>query len=360
MAKRQERYDANLPKYLTYRKKYKSYYWWNPLTEKEIPLGKIARRDAISQAIEANHYIEKNHTPIALLEILKGEKEFTLSHWLDKYDVILKRRKLADNTYKIRGGQIETIKEKLGDIPLNKISTMSISEFLEPWIEQGKNSMAAGLRSVMSDIFREAIVAGRIEVNPVTPTRAPKTEVSRERLEYAQFLPIREAAQSQPQWFTLAMDLALVTGQRREDIANMQFTDVVDERLYIEQMKTGMQIAIPLSLTLAAADLTLGEVIERCRRCSTTNFLLSAGIRKNSLDGSLHPDGLTKGFVKARKKSGITLSDTPPTFHEIRSLAGRMYEKEYGKEFTQKLLGHTTEKMTQKYLDSRKKEFILL
>ncbi|BEO85038.1 hypothetical protein SMETW2_12880 [Serratia marcescens] len=37
-----------------------------------------------------------------------------------------------------------------------------------------------------------------------------------------------------------------------------------------------------------------------------------------------------------------------------------MYEKEYGKEFTQKLLGHTSEKMTQKYLDTRRKEFILL
>ncbi|WP_347299292.1 tyrosine-type recombinase/integrase, partial [Clostridium perfringens] len=69
---------------------------------------------------------------------------------------------------------------------------------------------------------------------------------------------------------------------------------------------------------------------------------------------------LSKGFVKARNNSGIPLSENPPTFHEIRSLAGRMYEKEYGKEFTQKLLGHTSEKMTQKYLDTRRKEFILL
>ncbi|EMG3984920.1 tyrosine-type recombinase/integrase [Serratia marcescens] len=360
MAKRQEKYDANLPKYLTYRKKFRSYYWWNPLTEKEIPLGRIARKDAIAQAIEANHYIEKDHTLLALMEILKNEKEFTLSHWLEKYDAILKRRKLAENTYKIRSGQIITIKDKLGNMPLKSISTLHISEFLEPWVEEGKNAMAAGLRSVMSDIFREAIVAGRIETNPVAPTRAPKTEVSRERLEYPQYLPIREAAQAQPQWFPLAMDLALVTGQRREDIANMQFTDVIDGRLYVEQMKTGMQIAIPLTLTLAAAGLTLGNVIERCRRHSTTNFLLSAGIRKNSPDGSLHPDGLTKGFVKARNNSGIPLSENPPTFHEIRSLAGRMYEKEYGKEFTQKLLGHTSEKMTQKYLDTRRKEFILL
>lgn len=140
----------------------------------------------------------------------------------------------------------------------------------------------------------------------------------------------------------------------------MRFDHVVDGRLQAEQGKTGAMISLPLDLELKCMGLQLGAVIDRCRKASTTDFLLSAGIRTNSPNGVLHPDGLTKGFVKARKKSGIALSDSPPTFHEIRSLAGRMYEKERGKEFTQKLLGHTTEKMTQKYLDSRKKEFILL
>ncbi len=46
-------------KNLTYRKTRKTYAWRNPIDGKEIPLGKISRRDAIAQAIEANHYIEK-------------------------------------------------------------------------------------------------------------------------------------------------------------------------------------------------------------------------------------------------------------------------------------------------------------
>lgn len=72
MASRPKRYDANLPKNLTYRRYYKSYYWRNPLTGKEIPLGQIARRDAISQAIQANNYIESNFQPVALLERLQA------------------------------------------------------------------------------------------------------------------------------------------------------------------------------------------------------------------------------------------------------------------------------------------------
>ncbi|NIC25463.1 tyrosine-type recombinase/integrase [Serratia plymuthica] len=93
---------------------------------------------------------------------------------------------------------------------------------------------------------------------------------------------------------------------------------------------------------------------------STTNFMLSADIRKNSPDGSLHPDGLTKKFVAARKASGLEFEESPPTFHRIRSLADRLHEKTKGKEFAQKLLGHTSEMMTDKYLDTKGKEYVML
>ncbi|QKO41502.1 integrase [Serratia marcescens] len=96
--------------------------------------------------------------------------------------------------------------------------------------------------------------------------------------------------------------------------------------------------------------------IDRCRLVSTTDFMISAGIRKNSPDGSIHPDGLTKKFVAARKASGLEFQESPPTFHEIRSLSGRLYEKA----FAQKLLGHTTEMMTLKYLKTRGKEYVML
>ncbi|OSJ39424.1 hypothetical protein K804_17130, partial [Salmonella enterica subsp. enterica serovar Newport str. SHSN014] len=89
-----------------------------------------------------------------------------------------------------------------------------------------------------------------------------------------------------PSWFPLAMDLALVTGQRREDIVNMKFNDVFDNRLHVTQIKTGMKIAIPLSLTLEVPGLRPGTVIDRCRLVSRTDFMISAGIRKNSPTGN--------------------------------------------------------------------------
>ncbi|EAA9485889.1 integrase, partial [Salmonella enterica] len=97
----------------------------------------------------------------------------------------------------------------------------------------------------------------------------------------------------------------------------------------------------------------LPALIDRCRLVSRTDFMISAGIRKNSPTGNIHPDGLTKTFVKARKASGVNFSNNPPTFHEIRSLAGRLYKNEHGEVFAQKLLGHTSENTTKLYLDER-------
>ncbi|EHW3335412.1 integrase, partial [Shigella boydii] len=47
-------------------------------------------------------------------------------------------------------------------------------------------------------------------------------------------------------------------------------------------------------------------------------------------------------------------------FHEVRSLAGRLYKETCGEEFAQRLLGHTSEKTTKMYLDEREKTYLLL
>lgn len=355
-----KKYDANLPKNLTYRKNDKAFYWRNPLTKKEITLGQISRRDAIAQAIEANSFIASNFTPTLLIEKLKGQNSFTVEKWIERYSTLLKRRDLAANTYKIRTNQLATIGGKMGAMILAKVTTRDIAEFLEPWIDEGKNTMAGAMRSVLSDMFREAMVEGHVTQNPVEPTRAPKIEVARLRLHLASFNLIREASEQLPVWFRLALELAIVTGQRREDIAEMRFSHIYDDRLHITQTKTGAMIAIPLSLTLPVVGLRLGAVVDRSRLASRTDFLISSGIRKNCPDGNIHPDGLTKKFVMARNLAGIEFSENPPTFHEIRSLSGRLYEELHGEEFVQKLLGHKSDKMTKKYLDVREKKYVML
>ena len=69
------KYNRDLPRNLTYRKKYKKYYWRNPVSGKEFPLDGLSKSQAIAQAIEANNYITNNFTPSGLLQRITDEKQ---------------------------------------------------------------------------------------------------------------------------------------------------------------------------------------------------------------------------------------------------------------------------------------------
>ncbi|CNB35905.1 phage integrase [Yersinia ruckeri] len=190
-------------------------------------------------------------------------------------------------------------------------------------------------------------------------TRTPSPKVKRERLDYAAFCKIYEAAGQQQNWVQLSLALALITGQRRDDVRQLKRSDVHDGKLWIVQSKTKMQIAISLSLRLEIMNTSVGEVIEQCLNNNKSEYLICSSSRKSGREpGALNADSLTKAFVKALKATDLVYEISPPSFHEIRSLASRLYEAEYGKEFAQKLLGHKSMKMTNVYLDSRKNEWV--
>lgn len=72
------------------------------------------------------------------------------------------------------------------------------------------------------------------------------------------------------------------------------------------------------------------------------------------------PDAMTSAFAEARELIGIQFGPNPPTFHEIRSLASRLFGIENGEEFAQRLLGHKNLSMTKKYLDPRGQEYVMV
>lgn len=56
--------------------------------------------------------------------------------------------------------------------------------------------------------------------------------------------------------------------------------------------------------------------------------------------------------------SGLTWKGTPPTFHEIRSLSGRMHEANGIS--AKDLLGHADQRMTDAYLNTRGREWVVV
>jgi integrase len=210
----------------------------------------------------------------------------------------------------------------------------------------------------LQDVFRWAITQGLIEAgrSPVVATKVHKVTVIRERMSLEQFMAIRDHA---PVPLRNAMNLALVTGQRREDIASMKFSDWYDERLHVVQGKSRGQTRLALAGTvrLAKLGLSIADVVKLCRDSVASHYLVhhvrQQGRAKpgHKLDG----DKIERMFNIAREGAGVKAQEgrTAVTFHEIRSLAERLYREQYGAEFAQMILGHKSAKTTEKYDDLR-------
>ncbi len=107
--------------------------------------------------------------------------------------------------------------------------------------------------------------------------------------------------------------------------------------------------------------LHLRDVIARCRDAVVSKYLVHYRHTTSQAKRGeqVTPNTLTTTFKKARDKCGLTWEKgTAPTFHEQRSLSERLY-REQGIN-TQKLLGHKTQKMTDKYHDDRGKEWQII
>lgn len=323
------------------------YCYRDPRTGKEYGLGRD-KRMAITEAIAANLELMPRLGERTLTERITDDRTVTFHQWLNKYDSIVQARKLKPSTMSNHRSKISIFRDYFDDKPVTDFTTKDIAQFITHYVDQGKAASAKLMRGTLLDIFREAIADGIINSNPVEASRNPKAEVKRSRLSIEDFLVIQSSASSLPSWFSSAMDIALITGQRMGDICNMRWEDISNDRLLVKQGKTGAMIAIPINLSIA--NLSLRDVIASCDKHGDHIVTARGG-------GKVAERTMSDYFTKSRKLSGLSWNGEPPSFHEIRSLSARLHTEARGSEFAQRLLGHKTAEMTARYQDSRGSEW---
>ncbi len=106
------------------------------------------------------------------------------------------------------------------------------------------------------------------------------------------------------------MLLALVTGQRRSDIAKMRFSDIRDGYLHIEQSKTGSRIALPLALRCNAPEMTLSDVVSICRDKVLSPYLIHHNRPHGTAKAGdpLDENSLSRYFSESRNIAGIKIT----------------------------------------------------
>lgn len=360
MGRRRTAKNRSLPPNLYERKGY--FAWRDPRDGKEYGLGKD-KRSAIEQAIEANLLASGQYSPHRLIDRLTGAADRTFADWYDRYMVIMEKRELKPKSIQSVKDLLRAPLKKWGITPLEQITVLAVGELIKTWTDQGKLRMATHVKSRLSDFFREAIAAGWIQTNPAEVTKIHGLKTKRERLPLTAFKAILEKAKQDTRrpWAYSALKLALITGQRREDLAKAKPEDVNDGYFHVIQEKTGMRLRLPLDLRLDDLKQTLGEVISEC---------LNSGVKEPEYlihhrqfahrvrpGQRLRAELLTRAFADHRDTAEVGGEDNPPTFHEIRSLSGRLYANIYGQEFAQAILGHRTASTTATYLDLRGSEW---
>lgn len=374
------------------------WYWRDPRDGKEKPLKCPGdRATAIRRARELNALVAREMADTVVQAILAPQATrakqsgMPFDTWAVHYLRRIEKRQLAANTMKSRRSLINTASAHFGNRPIHELAedVAACAAFLESLEAAGKVRLAGAMRSTLVDVFAEAHAAGAMPStlpNPFSLTIPPRPQIKRARLTLDDWLAIwphyQALGEKIGRWAPNSALLALVTGQRREDIGLMQFRRgrdweaawiafqrgekhplhpypfIEDDLLWIVQQKTGNMVRIPLALRLEAIGMSVGEVIDRCRSSVASRYLLHhTRPFGNAPAGSpVHIDTISRKFAEAREPAGLTWEGRePPTFHELRSLSERLY-RDQGIN-TQSLLGHRHARMTEVYNDPRGAEW---
>lgn len=349
-------------------------YWQykHPITGKFHSLGTDAE-EAKQVASEANSIIAEQRTRQILsvnekIARLRESREFiTVTTWLDRYLAIqqehLETGDIKLNSVKQKNKPVELLRQHDGMMYLKDVSTLEVAEVVDAVKALGHNRMAQVVRTTLIDVFKEAQHAEHVPpgYNPAQATRQPRNRVIRERLSLDEWKEIYTAAEQHPPYLQCAMLLAVVTGQRIGDISRMKFSDIWDDMLHVEHEKTGAKVALPLSLRCEALNISLREVVAKCRDAVVSKYLVHFrhSTSQATRGDRVSANSITTTFKKARNRTGLSWPDRKaPTFHEQRSLSERLYEAQ-GID-TQKLLGHKSPQQTAKYHDDRGKDWTVV
>jgi len=325
------------------------YTWVHPVTGKSFTLGRIPLAQAIFEAHEANASIASQAAPKKLAERIQEGGE-TVADLIAK----MPTEGIAHSTVLTRRSLDKRILAAFGSLKCTEVETRHVAKLIEDIEKEGKARTAQAMRSHMTRIFTKGMALGWMSQNPALVTEAVKVKVARERLTLEQFQVIRAKAGEVADWLENAMLLALVSGQDRSTIVAWERSTIGKDVIVASRSKTGVKIAIPLDIRLDAIGLSLRDVLARCKGTGVVSRFLVHHVKQwrgTKRGDPVHYDTLSNKFAEARALAKIP-GENPPTFHEIRSLAKRLYEAQ-GNVDTKALLGHKTQKMADLYADAR-------
>jgi len=220
------------------------YQYKHPISGKHFGLGK-EKEIAIEEALQINYALKPLSERVQKIILNTDKKSQLFEEFIEYFkNELLPTRNLSDSMIKDYHRKLPHIITALGKKSFEKLNIQDIAQFLKQFPANQSNNY----RSALKVIFQYAIAEGLTEKNLADATIKKTVTIKRQRLTLDGFSEIKKHA---PDWLKNAMDLALITGQRRSDIVRLCWEDIHDEFIWIKQQKvekwgTG-QIKIPVT-----------------------------------------------------------------------------------------------------------------
>ncbi|HEY8386513.1 MAG TPA: phage integrase Arm DNA-binding domain-containing protein, partial [Porticoccaceae bacterium] len=222
----------------------KGYYYRHPLTKKNFGMG-TDRAKAIAAAKKLNQRLLPNGNDL-VARVLGGT---TISELVARYRAeYLPDKRLSPRTADEVRIRLNRIERELG---ARAVEEWTLKE-LTDWLSQLTRAAYIKYRTQWIDLYRFACATGLADRNIAELTLAKDApEKVRKRWTLEQYRATRAVAEP---WLQVAMDVALTSLQRREDLVAIRKKEsFVDGKLLVYQIKTGKRLAIDVGGTLAEA-----------------------------------------------------------------------------------------------------------
>lgn len=355
-ARPRQKGSYDLPSNLYYEKSRKRYRYRRPDTGSWHSMG-ADRNKAIAAARKLN-----DHFAVPSDDLF--EKVVANKITFGAYVAIYKReelppRKLAQDTIDLYNIRFKQAMDAWAEMAIDSITLLMVNALLDSLTTRASNQM----RSLLIDFFGYAQSKGIIPDNPAAATRPKIETVSRRRHTVEGLTLIRNHADP---WLQNAIDLALLTAQRRHDLVNLKWSQIKDGYIHIAQNKTTDADSDDLDDLQGAGFVrikinpAIGALLERCNDGILSPYVLHRKpkrLDRKQMAHKQHPtqiEGryLTRAFKAARDKANPYPTYAPeeqPAFHDIRALS--LYLITVAQRDAQSTAGHSNPKMTQHYVD---------
>lgn len=257
----------------------------------------------------------------------------TVTQILDRFAVEYIPHELAPRTARDYLRHVEHLKRRFGDRIAEELKPKDFGPFLN--IQgRGRTNRVRQL-AVLSAAFSEAVSTWFwLDRNVLRDVKRPKSRPRDRLVTEEEFASVKAIA---PLRVRLAMELAVITGQRQGDILNMKWVDIKGMSLHIYQSKTGKRLAIEITPDLE-------RVLDRC-------WQLPKGVAEGGeyvLTRRCGGRYTSEGF-RARWQTTINRycrrGGKRFTFHDLRALAATRCPT---LEMAMQLLGHSNPAMTRR------------